>query len=121
MTKRRKELGQYGERLALKQYERGGYTLLVQNYRCRLGEIDLILCKDTTIIFVEVRTKTTLAYGAPEETITPRKKRKIRIVSQIFLQQHTHFLNYNFQYDVVSIFLQLNQKKAWINRITDAF
>lgn len=121
MTKRRLELGKYGEKLALKQYLQGGYTLLVQNYRCRFGEIDLIMLKETTLYFIEVRTKTTTAYGSPEESITPHKKRKIRLVSQFFLHQNTQYSQFDLQIDVVSIYIQKEQKKAWIHRIEHAF
>ncbi|GAA0364879.1 YraN family protein [Bacillus horti] len=121
MTKRRQAIGKYGEQLALKQYELAGYSLLFHNYRCPLGEIDLIMRKGHTILFIEVRTRTSTTYGTAEESVTPRKQQKIRKVSSFFLQKNPQYLQVNLQFDVVTVYLDLDEKKAWFNRIEHAF
>lgn len=121
MTKKRKELGRYGEQLALKQYLLRGYALLYQNYRCRFGEIDLVLKKQQKLLFIEVKTRTSSAYGPAEEAISPRKQHKIRTVSLYFLKNYPQYAHYEIQFDVVSIFIDTREKKAWFKRTKRAF
>jgi putative endonuclease len=120
----RKQLGNYGENLALEAYEKAGYKLVAQQYRCSLGEIDLIVQKEEVLIFVEVRTKTNQSFGTAEESITEKKKRTIRKVSQFFL----HDVMYDkycklptVQFDVIAIYIDKQTKQAWIKRYDQAF
>lgn len=117
---KRKDIGNYGEQLALKAYLQGGYELLEQQFNCRFGEIDLILVKDGVLHFVEVRTKCGFSYGSAEESITEAKKRKIRLVSQYYLQQKK-LQSSVFQIDVVAIYINKKEKKAWLKRYPAAF
>lgn len=116
----RKRLGDYGENLALRFYLEASYTLLEKQFRCKFGEIDLILTKDDKIYFVEVRTKTTKRFGFAEESISKKKIMTIRKVSQFYLIKHNKpYLQ--LQYDVVTIFIDKQEKKAHIHRISQAF
>jgi putative endonuclease len=120
----RKQIGNYGEKLALEAYQEAGYKLVAQQYRCPNGEIDLILQKDNIIIFVEVRTKTSNRYGTAEESITEKKKQTIRKVSQYFLNDAQYKggdSKYILQYDVISIYIDKQKKKAWLTRYEQAF
>jgi putative endonuclease len=67
-------LGQEGEDLAARFLIKHGYTIIERNYRTRSGEIDLIARHEGHVVFVEVKTRTTNAYGPPELAVTPRKQ-----------------------------------------------
>lgn len=119
----RKQIGDYGEKLALEAYLKVGYKIVAQQYRCPIGEIDLILQKENKIIFVEVRTKTSNSYGTAEESITEKKKQTIRKVSLYFLNDQYKDWESNcvLQYDVISIYIDKQKKKAWLTRYEQAF
>lgn len=85
---RRKSLGSLGEEIAEDFLTRKGYKILEKNYRCREGEIDIVAEKDKEIVFVEVRTRKGKGYGIPEETITEKKKEKMKTVALHYLATH---------------------------------
>lgn len=118
----RKKLGNYGEELAQKAYEADGFQLIARQFRCRAGEIDLIMSKSNLLVFVEVRTKSSRQFGTGDQSVTQRKQERIRKVSQYFIHKHTNYdPNTMIRFDVVSIFIDKKQKKAWIKRIPEAF
>jgi putative endonuclease len=80
-------LGDTGERAAAEYLEGKGYRVLHRNYRFGRGEIDLIARKGGTIVFVEVKTRSTDSYGEPEEAVTPAKVRQIRRIASAWLAQ----------------------------------
>ena len=81
----RKRLGNAGERLAAHHLQRAGYVVRALNYRCRVGEIDIVAEEDGDLVFVEVKTRRGDAYGLPEEAITPAKRRKLIAAAQTYL------------------------------------
>jgi putative endonuclease len=120
----RKQIGDYGENLALEAYVKAGYELVAKQYRCAMGEIDLIVRNQDALVFVEVRTKTNQRYGSAEESITDKKKKTIRKVSQFFLQDLTYNDRFNqiaIQFDVIAITIDKQSKQAWIKRYDQAF
>ncbi|MGM0651442.1 MAG: YraN family protein [Bacillota bacterium] len=88
MTKMRQQVGQKGEEAAREYLKEQGYSIVDNNYRCRLGEIDIIARDGNTVVIVEVRTKTGLAFGRPEESITRDKARKLHRLALQYLQSH---------------------------------
>ncbi|MGA2470230.1 MAG: YraN family protein [Solirubrobacteraceae bacterium] len=80
-------LGQVGERLALEHYERLGFTLLERNFRTRAGELDLVVCNERAIVFVEVKTRRAGGLD-PLLAITPRKVRRLRALAATWLAAH---------------------------------
>ena len=72
------DVGHTGEAVAAKYYQQRGWLLLNHNYRTRLGELDLILYKENTLVFAEVKTRTGRGYGGPLEAITYTKARRLR-------------------------------------------
>lgn len=100
----RDELGRSGEELAARHLRDNGYSIAARNYRCPIGEIDLIACTRDEVVFVEVKTRRTDAFAPPEASVTPAKQRRIRRVAQ-------HFLNYkrisgiNIRFDIIAIVL----------------
>ncbi len=71
-------IGRLGESLAKEYLQKKGYTIIVQNYRTRWAEIDLVAKKKDVLVFVEVRTKVGERFGTPEETLNFRKLQKVR-------------------------------------------
>lgn len=87
MTKERLQVGQIGEKAARDYLVKLGYKLLHTNYRCVLGEIDIIALDKKMVVIVEVRTKTGSAFGLPEESITFEKARRLRRLALYYLQK----------------------------------
>jgi putative endonuclease len=85
-TDRRHILGRRGEQLAREHYERLGFRVLEHNYRCRAGELDLILFGGGTIVFVEVKTRRAGGLD-PIESITPAKQRRLRRLAATWLAE----------------------------------
>lgn len=82
------ETGSAGEQLAEQALSTAGLTLVSKNYRCRGGEIDLIMLDGKTLVFVEVRIRKNARFGSAEESITPRKQQRLKIAALHFLQHH---------------------------------
>lgn len=96
----RKTLGALGEAQAQKFLQKQGYKLLYKNYRCPLGEVDLIMCKAKTILIVEVKSGTHASIS-PKVHFNYRKKQKLIQLAQFFLMQHPKYCQYTVQFDLV--------------------
>lgn len=68
-------------------YEAAGYEVLDRNWRCREGELDLVLRQGQTVVFCEVKTRSGLAFGSPLEAVTAAKQRRIRRLAVAWLAQ----------------------------------
>jgi putative endonuclease len=88
MTGARVGLGRRGEALAAEALAARGYQIVARNYRCAGGEIDLVARRDGAWVFVEVRTRRGRAYGTPEESLTPRKRRHLIVAAESYLMEH---------------------------------
>lgn len=93
--------GAAGEVLAARFLRDNGYELLAANYRCRLGEIDIIASDGAYIIFVEVKTRQPDARYLPREAVTADKQQRIRATAMLYLQHHPSELMLRF--DVIEI------------------
>ena len=102
MPTRRGLLGGSGERAAWEAYRALGYRLIARNWRCRLGELDLIVAKDRTIVFCEVKTRVSAALGGPHESVTATKQRKIRALAEAFIAQSRPDAD-RYRFDVASV------------------
>ncbi len=102
MTFRRKQLGQEGEHLAEAFLLKKGYRIIERNYRTPLGELDLIAEQNRVICFIEVKTREDSRYGLPQESITPRKQRKLTKSALVYLKEH-HLLEREARFDIVAI------------------
>ena len=81
-------LGQAGEDIARRHLEERGYALREANYRCRWGEVDLVMEHEGAVVFVEVRTKRSTAFGTPEESVTAAKRKRLTATAYTYLQEH---------------------------------
>ena len=116
---KRRETGILGEKLAGDFLRRNGYHILETNYRCSEGEIDIIARYEDTLVFIEVRTKRSLEFGSPEESITPAKMKKLRDVTAHYLQNHDN-LPASWRIDVVAIELDWNGQLSRLEIIENA-
>ncbi|MFH1032444.1 MAG: YraN family protein [Chloroflexota bacterium] len=103
---KRREAGILGEKIAVNFLRKRGYRILETNYRCPYGEIDIIARHKNCLVFVEVRTKKSLVFGSPEESITRTKKEHMRATANYYLQTHDNSCPL-WRIDMVAI--ELNQ------------
>lgn len=80
--------GSAAESQALAHLQQQGLRLVTQNYRCKLGEIDLIMMDGEELVFIEVRFRKNDSHVSPLQSITPRKQQRILNTAEIYLQQH---------------------------------
>jgi putative endonuclease len=84
-TAGRRRVWHAGERAAWEAYRRRGYRLVARNWRCPLGEIDLVLAREGVLVVCEVKTRTSSAMGPPHEAVDGPKQRKLRTLAEAFL------------------------------------
>ena len=115
----RQEVGKLGEEAAWKFLKKRGYRIRETGFRCRHGEIDIITQKKDYLVFVEVRTKTSLEFGTPEESITRAKKEKLITSALTYTNTHQD-LPPLWRIDVVAIELDDKGKTKRIELIENA-
>ena len=114
----KKELGKRGEDLALRFLKRKGYKIVERNYVCKMGEMDIIAQEKDTLVFVEVKTRTSMDFGPPQLAVTPTKQIQLSKVALNFLKEK-RVEDVKARFDVVAILLRPSQEK--IELIRDAF
>lgn len=82
---RRQALGSAGEDAAVRRYRDLGYRPLARNWRCPLGEIDLVVARGGMLVFCEVKTRAGSGFGGGYEAVTWRKQRKLRQLAEVYL------------------------------------
>ncbi len=110
------EIGQRAEQHVTRYLQTCGVQLVVQNYRCRAGEIDLIGIHQETLLFVEVRYRSSGFFGSGAESIDQRKQQRIILTAQHFLQHNPQWQEMNCRFDAVIV-----SPTRPIEWITDAF
>jgi len=99
--------GRRAERRARRYLERRGLSTVARNFRCRSGEIDLIMRErkkhDAQLVFVEVRYRKSNEFARPEETVTGAKQARIRSCAGFFLSRYRRFRKWPFRFDVVAL------------------
>ena len=115
----RAEVGRRGEAAAERRYVARGYRVVARNWRCRLGELDLVVARGTTLVICEVKTRRGSRYGGGFEAVDARKRRKLRALAEVFLQQHGVAPS-AIRFDVASVRLRADGS-ASIEVFHDAF
>ena len=100
----RRETGNYGEALVAEYLRKRRYTLIASQYRCRMGEIDLIARKGKVLCFVEVKTRSNLSVGLPREYVTHAKRERIRTAAALYLSEKG--LDCPVRFDVAEVYLE---------------
>ena len=112
--------GRWGEETAAAYLRRRHYTIVAANYRCRLGEIDLIAENRDYLVFVEVKRRKNDAYAEAKEFVTAAKQQRVMRAAQLWLQQNETELQPRF--DVIEIYAPNGEKgRVRINHIEHAF
>jgi len=114
----KKELGKKGEEKALRFLKKKGYRIIEQNYVCMMGEMDIIAKEKDTLVFVEVKTRTSMAFGPPQLAVTQFKQRQLSKVALHFLKEKK-LEDIKARFDVVAILLP--PEKEEIELIRNAF
>ncbi|MCR6484616.1 YraN family protein [Amycolatopsis sp. OK19-0408] len=105
LAKHRQDLGAWGEDLAARHLRERGLVLLGRNWRCREGELDLILTDRARVVFCEVKTRTGIEFGLPSETVTEEKAGRVRRAGQRWLREHR--IGWcPVRYDVVTVLVE---------------
>ncbi len=114
-------LGPWGEAQAADYLRRKGYTLVAANYRCRFGEIDLIVRNRRYLVFVEVKLRKSAGFAQAREFVDFRKQQRIRATASMYLSLYPTSLQPRF--DVIEIYAPqgMETKKLTINHLEDAF
>ena len=116
---KRRDVGVLGEKLAGEFLKQRGYHILQTNYRCPEGEIDIVARHKDSLVFIEVRTKKSLEFGSPEESITAVKMGRLRAAAYRYQQAHDN-LPASWRIDVVAIELDHKDKISRIELIENA-
>jgi len=118
MRTKQQKFGESSENLAVWYLKQNGYKIIEQNYRNRLGEIDIIAREKKTIVFVEVKSRKSIRYGSPKWAVTPKKQRKISMVALYYLKS-TQQIDAKARFDVVAI--TSNRDEPQIEIVKNAF
>jgi putative endonuclease len=118
----RHHLGRVGEDLALEHLERLGYRRVARNYRTRFGELDLIVCDKTTIVFVEVKARRVDAAATPLQSVPPSKQRQVRRMAAAWLVESTDRPRAReLRFDVIGVTVDRNGELVRLDHLEAAF
>lgn len=114
----KRELGKRGEEVALRFLKKKGYRLIERNYVCKMGEMDIIARDKDTLVFVEVKTRTSNTFGPPQLAVNSSKQKQLSKVALNFFKEK-RLEDVKARFDVVAILL--GPKGEEIELIKDAF
>lgn len=114
------ELGVDGENIAVQYFQKNRYRIIEKNFRCKQGEIDIIVYDETTeeIVFVEVKTRTGSKYGEPIDSVSKTKQKHIKSVASYYNYMYGLY-DIPSRYDVIEILI--NNSNYKIKQIKQAF
>ena len=98
-----RKVGAYYEQLALEYLKEKGYQMLEHNFRCKLGEVDIIALDGDALVFVEVKYRASADFGQPTVAVNRQKQMRISNVASYYVYSHRQFADHNCRFDVISI------------------
>lgn len=113
----RRALGKLGEKLARDYLKSKGYRILDANYRCSIGEIDIIAENKSRLAFIEVRTRSSREYGTPEESITDAKREKLASLCMEYINSHK--VSREWHLDLIAVEIDREGKLERIEHLAD--
>ena len=120
MPERRTKLGDFGEQAAATYLLRHGYALVARKWRCAQGELDLVMREGPALVFVEVRTRQSAAYGQAEESVGRTKQSRLAALAYTYLDAHALDAGQLWRIDVVAIDLDRSGRVARLRHIRNA-
>jgi putative endonuclease len=99
----RRALGDAGEDAVARWYVDAGYRVLDRNWRCREGELDVVVARGPVLVFCEVKTRRSTAFGIPAEAVTITKQRRLRTLAVRWLDAHPDARARTLRFDVASV------------------
>jgi len=121
VDRRKLDLGARGEDLAVAWYMDQGYRLLDRNWRCREGELDVVVSRDRCVVFCEVKTRSGTGFGLPAEAVTGEKQRRLRRLASRWLGAQPPSVSFaEVRFDVACVTLRGGVEPA-LDVITAAF
>ncbi len=100
----KRKFGMIGEKIAQGYLKDNGYEIIDTNFYTKMGEIDIICKKGNSIVFVEVKTRTTLEYGTPAIAVNTNKKKHIKQTAKVYIHLNRLY-NYNVEFDVIEVII----------------
>lgn len=115
----RKAIGQLGEELALAHLLAHGLKPLIRNYRCKMGELDLVMMERETLVLIEVRCRSNKDYGGAAASVDWKKQHRLVLAAEHLRMKRADLRRYPARFDVVAI--TTGEGKAKIDWIRNAF
>lgn len=113
----RAQRGLQAEQRALELLQYAGLKLVTRNFRCRGGELDLVMAKGNSLIVVEVRQRSRRDYGGAAASVTTKKRQRIIHATRNFLARHPHFARHNIRFDVIAF--EADAPPQWLRAAFD--
>jgi putative endonuclease len=120
MSTLNKTIGNFGEDLAENYLKEVGYEIIERNFKCKIGELDIIGKDDRYVAFIEVKTRYNNRYGSPCEAVTASKQLKIYKTAKCYIMLKKLY-KLNFRFDVVEVILNNTGSNPNIRLIKNAF
>lgn len=115
----RKAIGRLGEELALAYLLSQGLKPLIRNYRCKMGELDLVMLERKTLVLVEVRCRSNKDYGGPAASVDWKKQHRLVLAAEHLRMKRVELRRYPARFDVVAI--TTGEPSAKVDWIKNAF
>ena len=116
----KKKRGKRGEDLACEFLKKNGYRIAERNFRCKMGEIDIVAIDGDQICFIEVKARTRTDYGMPRDAVDRRKQQKLLRCAQLYLKLHPWLLEqYSPRMDIIEILYR--EEGAYVRHTPSAF
>jgi len=103
MKNSKRALGIRGEDLAVRYLKKKGYKIIERNYRCQWGEIDLIAHHKGTLIFVEIKSRSSSGFGLPQDAVDRFKQEKLIQAAKAYMAEHYVYETIPARFDVVAV------------------
>ena len=113
-------LGERGERAAIRHLRKLGYIIVAHSVRDKTGELDIVAVDGRTIVFVEVKTRTSDVAGQPIDAVDAEKQQRITQLALRYLKRHD-LLEHRWRFDIVAVTWPANQRRPSIQHFQNAF
>lgn len=114
-----RQIGERGENAAVRYLERFGYEIIDRNWSCPAGEVDIVAWDLNTLVFVEVKTRTSIEAGFPSEAVDAEKRSRYEKIAAWYLSD-SEFVDVSVRFDVIAM-LVVGEDRAFVKHYCNAF